>query len=59
VPDAHHLCDCDECVAKVMETLQIGIQEGLSIAEARLACNFERKPLTWRDVQARLERDDG
>ncbi len=57
MPDVHHLCDCDECVSKVMEAVQMGIQEGLAIASARLACNFERQPLTWDDVRMRLERD--
>ncbi len=47
----------DETVALLMEAAQIGIQHGLSMAEHRIAGDFEMAPLSWEVVRRRLERD--
>lgn len=58
MPADHTTCECPECVALNMEILQIGIQQGLLIAEDRLRGVFERPVLDWERVKARLQWDE-
>ncbi len=44
----------DETIALIMESVQVGIQHGLSIAESRIKGAFEIEPLSWDGVKTRL-----
>ncbi len=46
----------DETIALIMEAVQVGIQHGLDIAEARLRGD-DAVVLSWDTVLKRLERD--
>ncbi len=48
----------DETIALIMESVQVGIQHGLNVAESRLKGEFLIEPLSWEIVRKGLERDD-